>query len=361
MQSVRQAGVAEATNQLDFDDEVGSQAIRFLQDHARSDDPRPFFLTVSFTHPHDPYAIRQACWDRYRDDEIMPPRIGPLPPDRIDPHSRRLVRVSAMDEAAVTEADVRRARHAYYGAISYVDDAFGELIETLGRFGLADDTIVIFTADHGDMLGERGLWYKMCFFEWAVRVPLIVWAPGRFAPRRAGGLASLLDLLPTLLDLGRRLGGERAPIEHEGGSLVPALEAGALPERTVLGEYLAEGALAPIVMIRRGPWKLIWSEPDPPQLFDLERDPDELLNLAASPEHVATAEAFEAEVHRRWEPARLREQIMNSQRARRFAFGALSTGRATPWDFQPLRYASRGSPRDLDQLERLRRFPPSER
>ena len=131
MQSVRQAGIAEATNQLDFDDEVTFQALRFLQDHARSDDPRPFFLTVSFTHPHDPYAIREAYWDRYRDDEIAPPRIGPLPPERMDPHSRRLVRVSAMDEAAISPDDVRRARHAYYGAISYVDDAVGELIETL--------------------------------------------------------------------------------------------------------------------------------------------------------------------------------------------------------------------------------------
>ena len=165
MLSVKQAGIAEATNQQDFDDEVAFQARRFLQDHARSDDPRPFFLAVSFTHPHDPYAIRQAYWDRYRDDEIAPPRIGPLPPDRMDPHSRRLVRVSAMDEAAITADDVRRARRAYYGAISYVDDAVGDLIGTLRRFGLEDDTVVIFTADHGDMLGERGLWYKMCFFE----------------------------------------------------------------------------------------------------------------------------------------------------------------------------------------------------
>ena len=92
-----------------------------------------------------------------------------------------------MDEAVVTEADVRRARHAYYGAISYVDDRVGELLDTLRSFGLAEDTVVIFTADHGDMLGERGLWYKMHFFEWAVRVPLIVPAPGRFA-RRAGGV-----------------------------------------------------------------------------------------------------------------------------------------------------------------------------
>ena len=362
MQSVKQAGIAEATNQQDFDDEVAFQARRFLQDHARSDDPRPFFLTVSFTHPHDPYAIRRAYWDRYRDDEIAPPRIGPLPPERMDPHSRRLVRVSAMDEAAITADDVRRARRAYYGAISYVDDAVGELTQTLRRFGLEDDTVVIFTADHGDMLGERGLWYKMCFFEHAMRVPLIFRAPGRFAPRRTPCLASLLDLLPTLLDLGRPAAGETADIGHDGASLAPLLQGGELPERTVLGEYLAEGALAPIFMIRRGPWKFIWSEPDPPLLFDLARDGDELQNLAASPEHAPTARAFEAEVQRLWEPSRLRAEILKSQRARRFAWQALQRGRQSRWEFQPPRRAlhDAGGLVDLNDLERRRRFPPPE-
>jgi choline-sulfatase len=363
MLSVKQAGIAEATNQLDFDDEVAFHALRFLQDHARSDDPRPFFLTVSFTHPHDPYAISEAYWNRYRDDEIMPPRIGPLPPERMDPHSRRLVRVSAMDEAAITPDDVRRARHAYYGAISYVDDAVGELIGTLQRFGLADDTLVIFTADHGDMLGERGLWYKMHFFDWAVRVPLVFSAPGRFAPRRAPELASLLDLMPTLLELGRSQDGSTAAIEHEGASLVPAFGGGELPERTVPGEYLAEGALAPIFMLRRGAHKFIWSEPDPPLLFDLERDPDELDNLATSPEHAPTVRAFEAEVHEQWDPPRLREEILKSQRARRLAWQALMRGRQSPWDFQPPRRAlhDANGPLDLNDLERRRRFPPPER
>jgi choline-sulfatase len=363
MQSVRQAGIAEATNQLDFDDEVRFQALRFLQDHARTDDARPFFLTVSFTHPHDPYAIREAYWNRYREDEIAPPRIGPLPPEAMDPHSRRLVRVSAMDEATIAADDVRRARRAYYGAISYVDDAVGELLATLQKFGLADDTIVVFTADHGDMLGERGLWYKMCFFEWAVRVPLIVWAPRRFAPLRVPVLASLLDLMPTLLELGRPEDGSSAAVEHDGASLVPLLRGGTLAERSVLGEYLAEGALAPIFMIRRGPWKFIWSEPDPPLLFHLERDPDELENLAASPEHASLMASFASEVHERWDPGRLREEILKSQRARRLAWQALQRGRRSPWDFQPLRGTLHepGGPLDLNDLERRRRFPPPDR
>ncbi|MCE3250565.1 MAG: choline-sulfatase, partial [Geminicoccaceae bacterium] len=333
MLSVKQAGVATASNQQDFDDEVGFCAQRFLADHPRSADRRPFFLAVSFTHPHDPYAIRQRYWDRYAGVEIDPPRVPPIPPERLDAHSRRLVRVSAMEEIEITSDDVRRARRAYYGAISYVDDWVGRLVATLGEFGLADDTVVLFTSDHGDLLGERGLWYKMCFFEWAVRVPLIVSAPGRFARRRVAAPVSLVDLLPTLLDLaGAR---DIAAIEPDGASLLPALEGSELGERTVLGEYLAEGALAPIFMIRRGVWKFVGSEPDPPLLYDLERDP--------------------------LDPAGLRAAILTSQRARRLAFGALMTGRHTAWDYQPPRDAAREYMRnhlDLNEVERRRRFPP---
>src|SRR5919106_242403 len=214
----------------------------------------------------------------------------------MDPHSQRLWRVSAMDEVEITADDTRRARRAYFGAIAYVDDHLGELMATLSALGLADDTVVVFTSDHGDLLGERGLWYKMCFFEWAVRVPLIVTAPIRFAPRRSAAPVSHLDLLATLLELGAPEPGWRTDLACDGASLVPYLEGRPSKARPVLGEYLAEGALAPIFMIRRGRHKFIWSEPDPPMLFDMENDPDELLNLAQRPEHAELVRAFETEV-----------------------------------------------------------------
>src|SRR5690606_22621767 len=131
---------------------------------AREPDGRPFCLLVSFTHPHDPYAITREYWDRYDPDEIDPPTVPPIPLDRLDPHSRRIRHVCAMDQYRMTWERVRNARHAYYGAISYVDDKVGQLLRVLEATGLRDDTIVLFTSDHGDMLGERGLWYKMNFF-----------------------------------------------------------------------------------------------------------------------------------------------------------------------------------------------------
>ncbi|MGH7210354.1 MAG: choline-sulfatase, partial [Acetobacteraceae bacterium] len=176
MASVTQAGPCVRTNQTDFDEEVVFNARRKLFDIARGADRRPFCLTVSLTHPHDPFVIPQPYWDRYREDEIDMPRVG-ASAAAPDAHSRRLRHVCGMDLQAVTEAQVRAARHAYYGAVSFVDDQVAAMLETLREAGLHEDTIVLLLADHGEMLGERGLWYKMNFFEGAARVPLMVYAP----------------------------------------------------------------------------------------------------------------------------------------------------------------------------------------
>ena len=202
----------------------------------------------------------------------------PAPGDALDAHSRRLRHVCAMDAEPVTEAQVRAARHAYYGAIAYVDDLLGRLMQALRSAALAEDTIVVLTSDHGEMLGERGLWYKMSFFEGACRVPLVIASPGRFEPRRVAASVSLVDLMPTLIELA---GGnaQSLGIDVDGRSLAPHLR-GASGHDEAIGEYLAEGAIAPIVMIRRGPFKFIHSPADPDQLFDLSRDPGERDNLA---------------------------------------------------------------------------------
>ena len=200
MSSVTQAGVCVRTNQLDFDDEVAFMAERAIFDIARSRDKRPFLLAASFTHPHDPFAVPQRYWDLYRHEDIDMPS-PPVAIDELDPHSNRLRHVCAMDAEPVTDAQARNARHAYFGAISFIDDQIGRLMAALRAVGLAEDTIVILTSDHGEMLGERGLWYKMSFFEGACRVPLIVASPGRFTPGRVAASVSLVDMLPTLVDL----------------------------------------------------------------------------------------------------------------------------------------------------------------
>ena len=354
MDSVVNAGVAEATNQLDYDDEVGFRAVRKLRDLARTSDERPWMLTASFTHPHDPYAMRQAYWDRYDHDAIDMPRIGPLSIDQMDPHSRRLRNVSAMDQTVITEAHIRNARHAYYSSIAYIDDWIATIVATIETCGMADNTVVIFTADHGDMLGERGLWYKMNFFEGASRIPLMIAGPG-IGRGAASENVSLLDLVPTMLDL--------ADVERpellDGTSLVPLLSGDRDPERVVHGEYLGEGAIAPILMIRRGTLKFIFCDADPPQLYDLASDPDELVNLCNVDEHSATVAGFEAEVRRRWKPAELKAAVIANQHARRTVDTALRKGRHMSWDHQPIYDATGQYMRnhlDLNKVEASRRL-----
>jgi choline-sulfatase len=358
MDSVLTAGPTIRTNQLDFDEEVVFTTRRKLFDIARKTDgdERPFFLVASLTHPHDPFAIPRKYWDLYEDADIDLPRAAP-PLDELDPHSRRLRHVCGNDLDAVTEAQVRAARRAYYGAISFVDEQIGLLFETLEDAGLAEDTVVIVCSDHGEMLGERGLWYKMNFLEGGARVPLIVSAPGRIAPNTVDESVSLLDLFPTLLDLAGLEPDMAAPLD--GHSLLPYLEGGEGHDE-VIGEYLAEGAIAPIVMIRRGPWKFIHSPADPDQLYDLSSDPYELRNLAQAPDNAAVVTAFRDEVVRRWDLAAIERDVIYSQRRRRVVSAANATGRLQSWDWNPPRDASREyirSHMDLEELEAVARFP----
>ncbi|WP_089340129.1 choline-sulfatase [Burkholderia singularis] len=362
MSSVIDAGPCVRTNQLDFDDEVTFTSRQKLFDLARERaagrDERPFCMVASLTHPHDPYAITREYWDRYRDEDIDAPHTS-LSFDESDPHSQRLRRVCETDRTPPSAQQVRHARRAYYGALSYVDAQFDAILDALAQTGMAGETIVIVTSDHGDMLGERGLWYKMTFFEGGVRVPLIVHAPGRFAARRVAASVSHVDLLPTLVELAM---GERRtvwPDPVDGQSLVAHLRGDAGHDEAI-GEYLAEGAVAPIVMLRRGACKFIHSPADPDQLYDLSRDPHELRNLTADSEAAPLADAFRAEIARRWDLPALHRDVIASQRRRRFHFAATTQGRIHAWDWQPFNDASQRYMRnhlELDALEALARFP----
>ncbi len=355
MDSVAQAGSCTRTNQMDFDDEVVFAARQKLFDIARGKDHRPFCMVVSLTHPHDPYVTTEPYWERYADTEIDMPS-EPAPAE--DPHSNRLRHVIGLATTQISATQTRDARRAYYGAVSYVDDQVGALLATLKQARFDKNTIVLLLADHGDMLGERGLWYKMSFFEPACRIPLIVHALGRFPAHRVAQPASLLDILPTLRELAQS--GKQvyaAPID--GHSLIPALEGRGGPAE-VVGEYLAEGAIAPVVMIRRADHKFIHCPVDPDQLYDLERDPRELVNLAPRPEAAALVAEFRAEVARRWNLTELHAAVLASQQRRHFTYAALRQGRYEPWDFQPKRDATRlyiRNDQELNDLEAMARFP----
>jgi choline-sulfatase len=323
MTSVTASGPCVRTNQIDFDEEVVFAARRKLLDIARGRDHRPFLLMVSLTHPHDPFVIPQRYWDLYEGKPIAPPKVR-IPRDRLDPHSLRLRHVIGADLQQVTDSQVLSARRAYYAAISYIDEQFGLILETLQEAGLDKDTVIVICSDHGEMLGERGLWYKMNFFEGGARVPMVIRAPRAFSPRVVSQSVSNLDLLPTLLDLAGLEPGDAAPLD--GRSLVPLARGDSSAERAVYAEYMGEGAVAPMIMIRRGRLKFIHAPGDPDQLYDLVGDPDELVNLASDPAWRANADQFLAEIREKWDLERITREVLASQRRRRLVAAANAIG-----------------------------------
>ncbi|AEO70160.1 a70701d7-ad6b-4561-82ad-de7512ce08b6 [Thermothielavioides terrestris] len=364
--SILQAGVCVRSNQLDYDEEVMYRSTQFLYDHVREGpDARPFCLTVSLTHPHDPYTIEQKYWDLYEGVDIELPKVK-IPKEEQDPHSKRLLKVCDLWDTEFSDEQIKRARRAYYGAVSYVDDCVGKLLNVLKQCRLRENTIIIFSGDHGDMLGERGLWYKMNYFESSARVPLLVSYPARFTPHRVSSNVSTLDILPTMCDL---VGTKPAPyLPMDGVSLLPHLEGrSGEGHDEVFAEYTGEGTVSPLMMIRRGKWKYITCPADGSQLYDMEADPLELDDLvksgaAARDEKIKRVfDAFEQEAREKWDFEDITRQVLLSQRKRRLVWSALTKGRFTSWDFNPEddgreKYIRSHIP--LDDLERRARFPP---
>ena len=218
----------------------------------------------------------------------------------------------------------------------------------------------MFSGDHGDMLGERGLWYKMSYFENSVRVPMLISHPKQFRPHRVPQNVSTLDLMPTLVDL---IGSKLVPgLPMDGVSLMPHLYGGDGGHDTVFAEYMGEGTVSPLMMIRRGDWKYITCPSDPPQLFNLKQDPFEVTNLATSqdPAIQAVFKGFEREANKKWDFKKITGDVLNCQRQRRFVWTALNQGRFESWDWNPIddgrvKYIRSQTP--LDELERKARYP----
>jgi choline-sulfatase len=332
LHSVAEAGPCDHSLSLQYDEEACQQAVHWLHEAANRADGRPFMLTLSIMHPHDPYQGPRRFWDLYEGAEIDMPAPGKRKAKNRNAVERRMFTLYDRDEIPLSHAQIRRARRAYYSMISYCDDVLGRLLSALEVSGIADNTIVIVTSDHGDMLGERGLWYKMAFYERAVRVPLIIAGPGIKRRRRVADAVSHLDLLPTLSGI---VGAPVAGADLIGRDLSSALNGRASPKGDVIGEYMGEGYDAPVIMIRRGAMKFVLSATDGAELYDLARDPQELRNLAAEPAHRRTIEALMREAGQRWDFAQIRTDVIASQRQRRTIHAALTTGRIAPWDFAP--------------------------
>jgi choline-sulfatase len=358
MGSVTGAGVAEISNQMEYDDEVAYEATRKLYDLSRGHDDRPWCLTVSFTHPHDPYVARKQYWDLYEDCEHLLPTIPTMDYEDHDPHAKRIFDANDWRNFDITEDDIRRSRRAYFANISYLDDKIGDILDTLER--TRQEAVILFVSDHGDMLGERGLWFKMNFFEGSARVPMMLCAPG-LEPHHDATPVSNIDVCPTLCDIAGISMQEVAPWT-QGESLLP-LASGIPRTSPVAMEYAAEASYAPLVSLRQGKYKFNRCALDPDQLFDLENDPHELTNLIGNPAHAQAEADFSAMADARWDLDRFDEEVRRSQARRWIVYEALRNGEYFPWDYQPLKKASERFMRnhmDLNVVEENQRFPRGE-
>lgn len=332
MRAVIDSGSCLRTLQIDYDDEVEFFAIQKLFDLRRFSDKHPFFLTVSFTHPHSPFIAQQKYWDRYKHDDIDMPKVDPIPLEQQDEMSRWLHYAHGGDLDEVTAADIKRARHAYYGMVSYIDDKVGRIISTLEELGLAKDTIVVFASDHGEMLGERGAWYKQYFYEQSSRVPLIIFDPRSEKSFSVSEPVSLVDIVPTFMDFAS--GGKwHPPTPLDGLTLLPLLNGHKDTSRDgVISEYTGEGTCAPCRMVRWRNYKLIYTHGFPDLLYDLTADPIEMVNLAKDPKFVAVRDQLRKKIFSNWDPESISAQILQSQRERCAIQNA--TGGEPNWAFK---------------------------
>lgn len=310
-----------------------AQAIARAQ--ATPADATPFFLCVSYHHPHEPFWPQQELWDLYADAEIAVPDFPANLEDTYSTldHWLNVYHGIAKAPHLRDQESLRRVRRAYYALVTYVDRKVGDLLRVLDETGLADNTVVIFCSDHGDMLGEKGMVQKRTFYEWSSRVPLIMRFPdGRQAGTQRPEPVNLIDLLPTLCDLARVPDRHRLPVD--GRSLMPLIEGNDRNMRVTFSEYHSQGSHAPCFMVRHEQYKYVYIHGYDDQLFDLETDPGEWHNLADDPGYAGVVTDLKDAILTQFDPDAIEHAVAASVWRRWLVKDAMDRS-GTRWDVEP--------------------------
>lgn len=289
--AIRKSGPG-ACGYLAYDEAVTDTAVTWLERRGEQACDRPFMMTVGFVEPHAPFVAYPDDFYLYN-DQIG---VGDLPqphPEALHPELRRLQRRAGLEDAEpVPLEDQRRARVAYHGMCTFVDRQLGRILDALEQAGLSEQTIVVYTSDHGEQLGEHGMWWKHTLYEGSVGVPMLLAGQGVQAGSVVKENVALVDLGPTLLDLA----GAPAIPGASGRSFSCLCEGRAenWPDEAFAEQYWA--AVSPHVhhMVRQGSWKLNRYPGFEPQLFNLADDPGETRDRAADAECRAVRESLEA-------------------------------------------------------------------
>ncbi|MXY92243.1 MAG: sulfatase-like hydrolase/transferase [Caldilineaceae bacterium SB0670_bin_27] len=311
--SLKRSGAGQSAYQV-HDEEVTAVTIdrlnRFGVQKRAGLLKQPFSLSVGYILPHPPYVARQEDYERYADSMTLPRKAAP-PVAEQHPFLRwwrESTGITVMDED-----EVRRARAAYAGLVYRTDAMVGQILDALEENGLDDNTLIIYTSDHGDMQGEHGLFWKHVFYEESIRVPLIMSWPGRIPPQqRFERVVSAVDVAATMLDA---MEAPELP-NAAGRSFLSQIDGGreaAGWDDLAFSEYCTdkfgppEGAYQR--MLRREEWKYIYYHEMPAQLFNLKEDPEELVDRSEDPGCQTVVQEMQDEVLRDWDPEQVRRKM----------------------------------------------------
>jgi choline-sulfatase len=285
-----------------YDATVTKRACEFIRTrggHRRGAQDRPYCLVVGYVLPHNPLICSRPWFDHYASRLSPPPPLSAAEKERLHPAIRRWRERRGVDD--LTPEQNQRALAAYYGLVSEMDGNVGRILEEIASTPGASDTAIIYCADHGDMAGEHGMWWKSCHYEGAASVPLIVSWPGCLAEgKTVDRVVSLIDIGPTVLDLAGC-----NPLPDVAGRSLAGFLAG---DETVQNwpdqawcEYIGAHGDQPSCMLRSGPWKLIYySETGSAQLYHLREDPGEHVDRMDDPACQQTAADLLSKLHERW-------------------------------------------------------------
>jgi len=308
-----------------YDDRIASEAERWIERAAGERSERPWVLFVGFVAPHFPLTVPEEILKLYPTASMPLPRLHPNRGHPRHPWLEASHRIHPVDDG-LDEQRRRLATACYYGLCTWVDRQVGRVIDALDRSGLSDTTRIIYTSDHGDNIGARGIWGKSTHYEDAVGVPMIVAGPDVTRGHVCRTPVSLVDLAPTILDaVGQDPYGWAKNLP--GRSL---LEIGEQPDdatRTVFSEYHAFASPSAAFMLRNGRFKYNYYVGYPAELFDLAADPGEERNLADTAEHAPVVAQFEQKLRALLDPEATDARAKADQAALIARFGGPAAAR----------------------------------
>jgi choline-sulfatase len=331
---LKNPGECDTNTQLLHDEKNAYRTIEKIRMLGREKKNTPFFLCTSFAQPHDAFVTTKEYWDLYKDLEVPMPAAKSEPLEDMHPYNQWIQVHHEVDQCTLSEEEIRNNRRAYYGMVTYIDDKVGEIIHELERMKLLDNTLIMLTSDHGEMLGEHGMWFKRTFYDPAVKVPLIMSWPGKLPAGKAiDDVVSLIDIGPTIMSLADVPDRDTWISEMDGESFDCLLFGQHLvwKDEAVI-EYYGEGSIRPMVALRKGQFKFVHIHNCEPLMFDLVNDPHEMKNIVDDPEFESYRTQFEARIFKEFDLGQMAKRILQSQKERLLVKESLQTGEQTKWD-----------------------------